>query len=277
MRIGIFDSGIGGLSVLNEAYHKFPGEEYIFYADTKHVPYGTKSENEIKSYVDEIVGFLIRKEVDVIVIACNTATSVGASMVREKYELPILGMEPAVKPAIEESTDDQKRILVMATPVTLREKKLERLLIRVDKEHQVDLLEMPELVKFAEREEFESSKVRDYISERFSSLDASDKKYSALVLGCTHFNYFKPLYKEVLGDNIHLIDGNAGTINHLGDVMGLNPAANTDNVIKFDKPQDIVVKQKTTYYESGDEITDNIRLSRYLRMLNRLELVRNIS
>ena len=277
MRIGIFDSGIGGLSVLNEAYHRFPEQEYIFYADTKHVPYGIKSEDEIKGFVDEIVRFLIDKKVDAIVIACNTATSVGASMVREKYDLPILGMEPAVKPAIEESTSDGRRILVMATPVTLREKKLENLLTRVDIGHRADLLEMPELVTFAEREEFESDAVREYISKQFKTLNASDEKYSALVLGCTHFNYFKPLYKEILGERIHLIDGNYGTIHHLGDVMGLEVKNHTDSEIIFNKPLDIVVDFKTTYYESGDEITDITRLSKYLRMLNRLEFVRKFS
>ena len=274
MRIGIFDSGIGGLSVLNEAYHRLPDQEYIFYADTRHVPYGTKSEEEIRGYVDEIVRFLIEKKVDAIVIACNTATSVAAAMVREKYDLPILGMEPAVKPAIEETADDDRRILVMATPVTIREKKLENLLLRVDQQHKADLLEMPELVKFAEREEFDSENVRDYIRKQFSSLGASDEKYSALVLGCTHFNYFKPLYKEILGEKTHLIDGNYGTIHHLGDVMGLDIKNDDDKEIIFKQPQDIVVGFNTTYYESGDEITDINRLSKYLRMLSRLEFVR---
>ena len=274
MRIGIFDSGIGGLSVLNEAYHRFPDQEYIFYADTRHVPYGTKSEDEIRGFVDEIVRFLISKKVDAIVIACNTATSVAATMVREKYDLPILGMEPAVKPAVEESVGDDRRILVMATPVTIREKKLERLLSRVDLQHRADLLEMPGLVNFAEREEFDTDEVKAYIKERLSTVDASDEKYSALVLGCTHFNYFKPIYREYLGEKTHLMDGNYGTIHHLGNVMGLEIKNDDDKEIIFNQPQDIVVGFHTTYYESGDEITDNIRLSKYLRMLNRLEFVR---
>lgn len=275
MRIGIFDSGIGGLSVLNEAYHRFPDQEYIFYADIKHVPYGTKSETEILGFVDEIVNFLIEKKVDAIVIACNTATSVAVAKMREKYDLPILGMEPAVKPAIEEPCDENKRVLVMATPVTIREKKLARLLTRVDIQHRADLLEMPELVRFAEREEFDSDDVKKYISERFKTFDVTEDKYSSLVLGCTHFNYFKPMYREILGEKIHLIDGNYGTVHHLGEVLGLQMKNEPDSGIKFDEPQDIVVGFKTAYYESGDEITDNIRLSKYLRMLNRLEFVRN--
>ena len=273
MRIGIFDSGMGGLSVLHEAFHQLPDQEYIFYADIEHVPYGLKTEEEIKGYVDEIVSFLIDKKVDAIVIACNTATSVAVAGLREKYDLPILGMEPAVKPAVEAAEGDE-RILVMATPVTLREEKLARLLSRVDVKHRVDLLDMPKLVSFAESEAFESEELKNYLKEKFSPFDTT--KYSALVLGCTHFNYFKPLYKEYLGENIRLMDGNLGTIRHLADVLGLEINKDANLGMKFDKPQDIVVGGKVTYYESGDEITDNDRLSKYLRMLNRLEFVRNI-
>ncbi len=273
MRIGIFDSGRGGLSVLHEAFHQLPDQEYIFYADIEHVPYGLKTEDEIKGYADNIARFLLEKKVDAIVIACNTATSVAVAGLREKYDLPILGMEPAVKPAVEAAKGDE-RILVMATPVTLREEKLAKLLSRVDVKHRVDLLDMPQLVSFAEAESFDSDEVRDYLKEKFERFDTT--KYSALVLGCTHFNYFKPLYKEFLGENIRLMDGNCGTVRHLADVLGLEIKKDTDLEIKFNQPQDIVVGGKVSYYESGYEITDNDRLSKYLRMLNRLEFVRKI-
>ena len=271
MRIGIFDSGSGGLSVLDEAWHRLPGEEYIFYADTRHVPYGTKSEKEIKSYAKEITEFLLDKKVDAIVIACNTATSVAVADLRKQYDLPIIGMEPAVKPAVEKSPEDS-RILLMATPVTLREEKLSKLLSRVDVGHRVDLLEMPKLVSFAEEEKFDEEEVREYLLEQTKDIDI--KKYSSLVLGCTHFNYFKPLYKEVLGDNIELLDGNLGTVKRLSNLIGLKINNDEPCRMEFSQPQDIVVGRKTTYYESGDEITDNNRLSKYVRMLNRLELMR---
>ncbi len=272
MRIGIFDSGMGGLSVLDEAYHLLPDQEYIFYADKKHVPYGVKTDEEIRGFVDEIAAFLISKKVDAIVIACNTATSVAVAGLRQKYDIPIIGMEPAVKPAVE-SAEGSDRVIVMATPVTIREEKLSRLLSRVDVKHRVDLLDMPKLVEFAESEVFDSEEVRDYLKEKFAPFDTT--KYSALVLGCTHFNYFKPLYRELLGDRIRLMDGNNGTIRHLGDVLGLDINKDINNRIYFNSPQDIVVYRKTTYYESGDEITDNERLSKYLRMLDRLEFVRD--
>ncbi|MBP3814197.1 MAG: aspartate/glutamate racemase family protein, partial [Butyrivibrio sp.] len=101
MKIGIFDSGMGGLSVLHEAYHQLPDQEYIFYADTEHVPYGIKTPEQIIGYTTEIAEFLIDKGVDAIVVACNTATSVAIKELRKRFDLPILGMEPAVKPAVE--------------------------------------------------------------------------------------------------------------------------------------------------------------------------------
>ena len=270
MKIGIFDSGIGGLSVLHEAYHQLPGQEYIFYADTEHVPYGLKTKEQILGYAIEITEFLIKQGVDVIVIACNTATSVAVKKLRKRYSLPILGMEPAVKPAVEGT--DKKRIMVIATPVTIREDKLKNLLHRVDEDHRVDLLPMPRLVEFAEREEFESAQVRDYINSQFSEYDKDD--YSALVLGCTHFNYFKPLYKEYFGDDTLLIDGNLGTIRHLADVSGIQLSDDPDRVVYFDEYHNILCDTK--YYFSGREINDEKTLEHLKRLHNRLEEVRKI-
>ena len=96
MKIGIYDSGIGGLSVLHRALKKMPEAEFIYYADTKHVPYGEKTREQIKEYVEEVLNFLIAKEVDAIVIACNTATSVATKEFRGEFAVPIVGMEPAV-------------------------------------------------------------------------------------------------------------------------------------------------------------------------------------
>ena len=111
MKIGIYDSGIGGLSVLHRALKKMPEAEFIYYADTKHVPYGEKTREQIKGYVEEVLNFLIAKEVDAIVIACNTATSVATKEFRGEFAVPIVGMEPAVKRALKLYQDMQKRIL----------------------------------------------------------------------------------------------------------------------------------------------------------------------
>ena len=100
MKIGIFDSGIGGLSVVSEARNRLKGVEYIFYADFDHVPYGLKTSDQIIKYVDEIISFFVSKEVDAVVIACNTATAAAIEVLRSEYSIPFVGMEPAIKPAI---------------------------------------------------------------------------------------------------------------------------------------------------------------------------------
>ena len=143
MKIGIFDSGIGGLSVLQKLIKIMPNEEYCYYLDSVHVPYGEKSKEDIIKYTDEAIAFLINEGCDITCIACNTATSVAAEILRKKYSTPIVGVEPAVKPAVELSANGEKegRILVIATPVTVREKKLHDLIEKFDNEHLVDMKE----------------------------------------------------------------------------------------------------------------------------------------
>ncbi len=146
--IGVFDSGIGGLTVLKEIIKILPNEEFIYYADTDNVPYGIKPKEEVKEYINQAVKFLIDKDVKAIVIACNTATSIAINDLRKKYSLPIIGIEPAAKPAIENR--GQKKVLIMATPTTIREEKLHNSLKKFSAEEFVDLIAMPKLVEFAE-------------------------------------------------------------------------------------------------------------------------------
>ena len=255
---------------MHEAYHLLPKQEFIFYADTENVPYGTKTPEQIVGYATKITDFLIEKGAGAIVVACNTATSVAIKELRKNYNIPILGMEPAVKPAVEGT--EGKRIMVIATPVTIRQDKLKDLLHRVDEEHRVDLLAMPKLVEFAEREEFESEAVREYITQQFGAFDK--EKYCALVLGCTHFNYFKPLYREYFGQETLLIDGNRGTVRHLADVLSLDMAQDID--MSFDKDNEMSWMNNTEYYFSGKEITGGETLEHLKRLHLRLEEVRNI-
>lgn len=149
MNIAIFDSGIGGLSVLYQAKRMLPEAHFLYYADEDHVPYGEKTREQILTYTDEAVRFLLEQGADAIVLACNTATSVAAATLRDRYPLPIIGMEPAVKLALNQ--DDTHRVLVAATPITIRGNKLKCLVEHYDGHHLVDLLPLPGLVRFAEK------------------------------------------------------------------------------------------------------------------------------
>jgi glutamate racemase len=254
LKIGFFDSGIGGLTVLHQAMRMLPEEDYIYYADTDNVPYGTKSKEEIIGYVNTAVEFLIHQGVKAIVIACNTATSVAIEYLREKYTLPILGMEPAVKPAVEKYSN--KRVMVIATPLTVKEDKLKNLLQQIDDDHRVDLLPLPRLVMFAESDKFEASEVEIYLRNELSSYHLED--YSALILGCTHFNYFKDTFRRILPEAVEFIDGSKGTVNHLNNILHEKnlQAHNTGRV---------------EYYLSGQLVTDKDMLARFTQLHERLE------
>jgi len=257
MKIAFFDSGIGGLSALEEATEKISAD-FLFYADRVNAPYGEKSKEDILKYTDRACRFLIEKGADAIVLACNTATSVAAKSLREKYTLPIIGMEPAVKYALD--LDDTKRVLVIATPVTVKGEKMKELIGRVDKAHLVDLLALPKLVKFAESGEFVSENVTSYLEGELKAYDFT--KYSALVLGCTHFNYFKDTLRKLLPAEVALIDGNSGTIKEL--------------MRRLDLKEDIAGKRSVEYFYSGKRIDDSEELERLKGYMTRLKTMREI-
>ena len=258
MKIAFFDSGIGGLSALEEATEKISAD-FLFYADRVNAPYGEKSKEDILRYTDRACSFLIEKGAEAIVLACNTATSVAAKSLREKYTLPIIGMEPAVKYALD--LDDTKRVLVIATPVTVKGEKMKELIGRVDKAHLVDLLALPKLVKFAESGEFVSENVTSYLEGELKAYDF--KKYSALVLGCTHFNYFKDTLRKLLPVEVALIDGNSGTVREL--------------MRRLDLKENASEKQSVEYFYSGKKIDDSKELERLNGYIKRLKAMRSIN
>jgi glutamate racemase len=261
LKIGIFDSGIGGMTLLHQALVSLPNEDYIFYADTDHVPYGTKTRQQVVSYVDGVMGFMKEHGCGAVVIACNTATAVAAGLMREKYDFPIIGIEPAVKPAV--SYSNGLRVLVVATPLTVREEKLRNLVERVDNEHLVDLLALPGLVGFAERGEFNSPEVTGYLRSELSKYDLN--RYGELVLGCTHFNYFKDTLRLLLPDNVRLIDGSEGTINQLARVLGI-----TTQALPYTGDGNV------RYFYSGRAVLDAGELNYMKKLHMRLEKMRSI-
>lgn len=214
--IGFFDSGIGGLTVLHEALKILPDEQYIYFSDGDNAPYGTRPKEEVRELALKAVEFIANQGVKALVVACNTATSVAIEDMRRLYDFPVIGMEPAVKPAV--MSGKRKRVLVFATELTLKEEKFKNLVARVDTEQVVDYLPLQELVMYAERFEFEASKIIPYLLHKLSGIDLS--KYGAVVLGCTHFIFFKKFMEQVLPPEIQIIDGNRGTVNNLKNKLG---------------------------------------------------------
>lgn len=207
MVVAVFDSGFGGLSLLYEAMKKLEGCDFIYFADNENAPYGTKNIDEIKALSIDAVDFLASKA-DIVVIACNTATSAAVSDLREKFNIPIIGMEPAVNLGKDADGD----ILVIATPATIKGAKLNELLKKSNLNNKTHLLPMPKLVEFAQNMEFNSPNVKEYIKNQISKFDS--KNISLLVLGCTHFNYFKDSFIDLM-PNSKIVDGVDGTIRQI--------------------------------------------------------------
>lgn len=215
MKIGVFDSGVGGLTVLNLAIKIIPDAEYIYYADLDNVPYGNKTREEVKRLSFKAIKFLYEMGADAVIIACNTATSTAVNYLRENFDIPIIGMEPALKPAIENSTTG--RVIVMATELTLKEEKFRNLVGKLEGENLVDSLPMSELVSMAENYDFSSGCAEDLFRMKLSEFNL--EKYSSIVLGCTHFIYFRNILEKIIPINISIIDGNKGTVKHLQKIL----------------------------------------------------------
>lgn len=258
MKIGFFDSGIGGITVLHDALKALPGEDYIYYADTLNGPYGPKPKDEVKKYIFNAVEFIIKHRVKAIVVACNTATSVAIEELRAKYSIPIIGMEPAVKPAVENNKDINKRVLVTATALTLKEEKLQNLISQLDSGHIVDLLPLPGLVQFAERFEFDEQIVSPYLQEQLSKYDLS--RYETTVLGCTHFPFYKNMFRKLLPPYVSIIDGNIGTVKNLKRILTERNSLNegSGNIV---------------FYDSGLKVEDKTKLDKYKGLFKKLDAI----
>ncbi len=214
LKIAFFDSGIGGLSVLAEALRRFSGAEFLYFADEDHVPYGTKSRAEIVRLSLDAVGFLVAHGADAVVVACNTATSAAISELRGAFSVPVIGMEPAVKLAAD--SFGARPTLLIATPLTIAGEKLARLVGRLECE--TWSLALPHLVEFAQDLEFDSPAVRAYLQQELGQFELT--RLGSLVLGCTHFNYFKDVLREILPPHVRIIDGIDGTLNRLASELG---------------------------------------------------------
>ena len=205
--IGVFDSGMGGISVLKELYRIMPNEDYIYYGDSKHAPYGTKTLEEVRVLSFANTEHLLEQGAKALVVACNTATSAAVRLLRKKYPfLPIVGIEPALKPAAMQP--GHPRVLVMATPMTIREEKFQNLLKKYDKNADVIGLPCPGLMEFVEAGDTESGELHAFLEELLSPYL---HQIDSIVLGCTHYPFVRPMIQELAGERVRIYDGGNGT------------------------------------------------------------------
>ena len=205
--IGIIDSGVGGISVLKELKKLMPRENYLYLSDTLNAPYGTKSESEILRLTEGAVKKLVFYPCKLIIIACNTATAVAADLLRERYRnVPIVGLEPAIAPAVRENKGGD--ILVLTTEATEKTDRFKRLIAAEAERAQIVSLPVQKLVRFVESGKSDREEVIRYLCKVF--FPYKDRRFSAVVLGCTHFPFAKDEIEIALGYSTRFYDGSVG-------------------------------------------------------------------
>ncbi len=208
--IGIFDSGVGGISVLRQLIALMPNEDYLFFGDSKNAPYGTKSFEEVQRLACADAEYLLSKKVKALVVACNTATSAAIQILRNKYSgMPVIGIEPALKPAVLSASGKKPAVLVMATPMTLREEKFHQLMMRYEQDATIIPLPCPGLMEFVERGELSGAALEAYLGKLFQA--HLRNPVDCVVLGCTHYPFVRDTIQKMLGDKVAIFDGGGGT------------------------------------------------------------------
>ncbi|MCQ2437517.1 MAG: glutamate racemase [Clostridia bacterium] len=248
-KIGFFDSGLGGISVLHAARELLPDEDFLYYGDNGNAPYGPKPLEEIRRLSRNAVNYLLARDVKAIVIACNTATSAFAEIIRSELSMPIIGMEPALKPAQENRRDGE--ILVLATKATPSLPKIERLkstygenALTVVGEGFVELVETGK-AGTAEADAHVRQVLAPYTTRPIESV----------VLGCTHFPFLQSSIRKVFPEAV-IHDGRFGTVRQLKRMLEMN------DLLKRTSGGSI------EYATSGDE-NDILRMQRLMKVLDR--------
>lgn len=249
--IGVVDSGIGGITVLRKLYRLMPNEDYIYFGDSANAPYGIKTKEEIKNLTVEAVERLMNRGAKSVVIACNTATSAAAEYLREKYPgYPFVGLEPALKPAA--LSKENPKVLVLATPLTLKEKKFNDLMSRFEGKAEFIKLPAPELVRYIESGNLDSPEEIAYL-ERILEPYANNS-VDAVVLGCTHFPFAGRNIQRILGDRVEVFEGSRGAAKQcrrLLEERNLLVDEDRQGEISFENSDEnkIEISKKMFYYE----------------------------
>ena len=204
--IAVFDSGVGGISVLKHLVRVLPEERFLYFGDSANAPYGTKTKEQVRELTQAAAEMLYRRGIKALVVACNTATSAAINDLRAAYpDLIVIGIEPALKLAAD--TFPGGNLGVMATPMTLREEKFAALVERFDKSCNIFKLPAPGLVELIESGKADSPEAEALLGRLF----AGYPKMDALVLGCTHYPFAAGTISRVLGRDVTLLDGGDGT------------------------------------------------------------------
>lgn len=200
-RIGIFDSGVGGLTVLRELYRQLPKESILYFADTARLPYGTRSPSEILQFVREILSWMVQQGVKMVIMACNTSSALALETVRAEFPLPILGV---ILPGARAAVEQGRRIGVIATPATAASNAYRRAILEIDTEALVWQMGCPEFVPLIEQNRINDPYTAEVAQEYLQPLLL--QQIDTLVYGCTHYPHLEPVLRRILEPSVKLVD-----------------------------------------------------------------------
>lgn len=241
--IGVFDSGVGGLTVLSELFRSLPAN-YIYVADSAHAPYGNKSVDYILDRSRRITRFLISKGAQIVVVACNTATTQVISKLRAEFAIDFIGIEPAIKPAVQLSRTH--RVGVIATPRTLESELFKHTLQTYGQNSAVFLRPGLGLVEAIESGDLNGPVIRKLVSQHTQFF--KDHEVDTLVLGCTHYSFIAELFSEFLGDGVSLVSPNEAIARRTLSVAArssiLTEQLNSSNLVCYSTQGDMIALER---------------------------------
>jgi glutamate racemase len=199
--IGLFDSGVGGLTVLREMYRQLPNESLVYFGDTARVPYGTRSAAEILQFVREILDFMVAQGCKLVIMACNTSSALALEQVRSEYDLPILGV---ILPGARSAVQGGNRIGVISTPATAQSNAYRQAILEIDLNKEVWQVGCPEFVPLIEQNRIHEPETRSIVLKYLTPL--IEAKIDTLIYGCTHYPHLAPVIRSILPSTVRLID-----------------------------------------------------------------------
>ena len=234
--VGLFDSGVGGLTILREVRQQLPGEQCLYFADSRECPYGTKPVTEIQARCERVVDFLLDRDAKVIMVACNTASVAALPHLRARYDVPFVGIVPGVKPAAR--LTKVGKIGVLATPTTAESEPLAQLIQQFAYGVTVMTQVCPDLVSLVEEGVVAGDEVERLLRRYLRTL--LDTGVDVIVLGCTHYPFLKAQIQRLCGPGVTLIDPSDAVARQLGRVLATGDLASSAS------------QASTCYYTSGD-------------------------
>lgn len=251
--VAVFDSGLGGISVLRELVRTLPRENYLYFGDSLHAPYGTKTPQEVITLSLQAADRLLAQGAKALVVACNTATSAAIRTLRKTYpELAIVGTEPAIKPAVERHPGG--RILMLATAMTVQEEKFQHLKAQYDDQAQIIPIACSGLMEYVEQGVLRGAEVEGYLLDKLEPY--LKVPIDAVVLGCTHYPFLSGAIRRIVGRRPEIIDGSIGIARQLErrlEEQGLLNPGDVSGKVEFqnslDEPEILGLMQALFHYE----------------------------